>query len=193
MLDQRVEFIGCEMMYHKLNFRQVPAIHHPLAVRERGAWGRERGRLPKIVGSGPVTRCYYYGYLLYNIDNNSIAAANRRGREVAAARAAQPHGNRTMKPAHPRLAALRAAKAALLPRAAALAGEGRSYQEEDGLTRTAKGENGHSDTGSARSASGSAAGMPGDRRKSFPANDLPRPGCDFASVSRSAYVKLRIM
>ena len=46
----------------------------------------------------------------------------------------QPNGNRTMKTApaprgNPRLAALRAAKAALLPRAAELAAAGRSYQE----------------------------------------------------------------
>ena len=42
------------------------------------------------------------------------------------------------------------------------------------------------DTGSARSANGSAAGMPHNRRKSFLPNELPLPGFDFASVRRSA-------
>ena len=47
-------------------------------------------------------------------------------------------------------------------------------------------ENGDADIGAARSASGSAAGMPRNRCKSFLANDLPLPGNDFASVRRSA-------
>ncbi len=46
--------------------------------------------------------------------------------------------------------------------------------------------NGDADTGSARSANGSAAEMPRNRCKSFLPNDLPLPGYDFASVYRSA-------
>ena len=56
----------------------------------------------------------------------------------------------------------------------------------DRRTESVVTENGDADTGSARSANGGTAGMPGNRRKSFPANDLPRPGCDFAAVRRSA-------
>ena len=52
---------------------------------------------------------------------------------------------------------------------------------------------GDADNGSARSVNVGAAGMPGDRCKSFTANDLRVAGCDFAAVRRSAYVKLRIM
>jgi len=58
-----------------------------------------------------------------------LTAANRRGGEVAAAGIPPIPGNRTMKEANPHLAARRAAKAALLPRAAQLAAEGRTYQE----------------------------------------------------------------
>ncbi len=41
-------------------------------------------------------------------------------------------------------------------------------------------------TGSARPANGGAAGKPRHRSKSFLPSDLPLPGCDFASVRRSA-------
>jgi len=64
------------------------------------------------------------------------------------------------------LAQARQRKAALLPRAAQLAGD--------------------ADSGSARSVNGGAAGMPGNRRKSCGPNALPLPGCDFAAVHRSA-------
>ena len=54
------------------------------------------------------------------------------------------------------------------------------------LVPVSRKENGAADTGSARSANGSAAETPRNRRKSFVPQDLPLPAFDFASVRRSA-------
>ena len=50
VLDRRVEFIGCEMMYHELNFRQVPAIAHPSvgSARTAGRKGEGEQRLAHV-------------------------------------------------------------------------------------------------------------------------------------------------